>query len=100
MGLRFSRRIKILPGLRLNVGKSGVSTSFGTRGAWLTVGKRGTRVTVGLPGTGISYTRSATSAAPSPGEAAAVAPTARRTAPWFYLLLAVVAGYLLIHWLG
>jgi Protein of unknown function (DUF4236) len=56
MPLRFSRRIKLLPGLRLNVSKSGVSASFGTRGAWVTVGKRGTRTTVGLPGTGLSYT--------------------------------------------
>ena len=56
MGFRFSRRFKIAPGVRLNVSKSGVSTSVGTRGAWLTFGSRGTRTTVGIPGTGISYT--------------------------------------------
>ena len=33
MGFRFQRRIKIMPGVTLNVGKRGVSTSFGRRGA-------------------------------------------------------------------
>jgi hypothetical protein len=56
MGFRFHRSIRLLPGVRLNLSKSGVSTSVGTRGAWLTFGKRGTRATVGIPGTGISYT--------------------------------------------
>jgi hypothetical protein len=56
MGFRFSRRIRILPGVWLNLSKSGVSTSNGGRGAWSTFGKRGTRTTVGIPGTGISYT--------------------------------------------
>lgn len=55
MGLRFSKRIKVAPGIRLNVSKSGVSTSFGPRGASVTVGKRGVRANVGIPGTGISY---------------------------------------------
>ena len=56
MGWRFQRRIKILPGVTLNVGKNGVSTSIGTRGAHVTVGENGVRTTVGIPGTGISYT--------------------------------------------
>ena len=38
MGFRFSRRIKVAPGIRLNVSKSGVSTSVGRKGAWLTFG--------------------------------------------------------------
>jgi hypothetical protein len=56
MGLRFRRRFSILPGLRLNLSRSGVSTSFGRRGLWVTYGKRGRRLTVGLPGSGLSYT--------------------------------------------
>lgn len=56
MGFRFHRRIKILPGVTLNVGKRGISTSVGVRGAHVTFGKNGTRTTVGIPGTGISYT--------------------------------------------
>jgi Protein of unknown function (DUF4236) len=56
MGFRFRRSIKILPGIRLNFGKRGVSTSIGVRGAHVTVGRTGTRTTVGLPGSGLSYT--------------------------------------------
>jgi hypothetical protein len=56
MGFRFRRSIKILPGLRLKIGKRGVSTSIGVRGAHVTFGKIGTHTTVGLPGSGLSYT--------------------------------------------
>jgi hypothetical protein len=56
MGFRFHRSIKILPGIRLNFGKRGISASIGVRGAHVTYGPTGTRTTVGLPGTGLSYT--------------------------------------------
>lgn len=56
MGFRFRRSFKILPGVRINLGKSGVSTSIGTRGAHVTVGHGQVRKTVGLPGTGLSFT--------------------------------------------
>jgi hypothetical protein len=55
MGFRFRRSIRLLPGVRLNFSRSGVSTSLGVRGASVTVGRRGVRANVGLPGTGISY---------------------------------------------
>ena len=55
MGLRFQRRIRVLPGVRVNVGLRGVSTSVGVRGASLTVGKHGVHSNVGVPGTGLSY---------------------------------------------
>ena len=56
MSIRFQRRLRILPGLRLNLSKSGVSTSIGVRGAHVTLGHGQRRVTVGAPGTGLSYT--------------------------------------------
>jgi hypothetical protein len=56
MGFRFFRRIKIVPGVTLNVSKSGVSTSLGGKGAHVTIGHGRTRSTVGIPGTGMSYT--------------------------------------------
>lgn len=56
MGLRFFRRIRIAPGLTLNLSKRGASVSVGRRGAHFTVGSNGTRETVGIPGTGVSYT--------------------------------------------
>lgn len=55
MSLRFRRTIKIAPGVRLNLSKSGVGVSVGVRGARLGVGPRGTYTSVGLPGTGIHY---------------------------------------------
>jgi hypothetical protein len=55
MGFRFRRRLRIFPGLYLNVSKSGATTSIGGRGATLNLSKRGTRTTVGLPGSGLSW---------------------------------------------
>jgi hypothetical protein len=57
MGFRFRRSIKILPGIRINLGKRSASVSLGGRGAHVTLrpGHK-LRATVGLPGTGLSYT--------------------------------------------
>lgn len=100
MGFRLRRSVRLFPGVRLNVSKSGLSTSFGTRGAWLTVGKRGTRATIGLPGTGISYTTMSSSrshphrdAEPDP-EPAPLTPgemQASEVRGWFWLAL-ILAG--------
>jgi len=54
--LRLWRRKTIVPGLRLNLSKSGISWSLGPRGAHFTIGPHGTRRTVGIPGTGVYYT--------------------------------------------
>jgi tetratricopeptide (TPR) repeat protein len=56
MPFRFFRRLRIAPGLTLNLSKTGVSVSAGPRGAKFTVGTRGNRSTIGLPGTGLFYT--------------------------------------------
>jgi Protein of unknown function (DUF4236) len=53
---RFRRSIKLLPGVRWNIGKKSTSLSIGPRGAHYTVGTAGSRTTVGIPGTGLSYT--------------------------------------------
>ncbi len=56
MGLRFQRRIKVFPGLRLNLSRSGVGLSVGGRGAHVGITARGQHYTsVGLPGTGVSW---------------------------------------------
>jgi len=57
MGWRFRKSIGILPGVRVNISKSGLSTSLCERGATINVGQEGTRGSVGLPGTGLSYGR-------------------------------------------
>lgn len=55
MGFRFYKRIRIAPGLSINLGKRGASVSVGPRGAKMTFGPNGTRTSVGIPGTGIYY---------------------------------------------
>jgi hypothetical protein len=55
MGFRFSRRVSILPGLKLNLSGSGVSLSAGVRGAHINLGPRGLYGSAGIPGTGLSY---------------------------------------------
>jgi Protein of unknown function (DUF4236) len=55
MGFKFRRSIKILPGLRLNLSRSGVSANFGVRRANVSVGLRGTFVNASIPGTGVGY---------------------------------------------
>lgn len=54
--MRFRRRIRIAPGLRLNLSGSGVSMSAGPRGASVTLGSKGVWGNVGIPGTGL-YSR-------------------------------------------
>lgn len=82
MGFRFRRRLKLFPGVSLNISKTGVSTSVGVPGA--TVNLRGdrTRTTVGLPGSGISYTTTENCALPS---------VSRPRTRWLLWLVLVVA---------
>ena len=55
-GVRFQKRIKILPGVTINLSKSGVSTSLGGHGATVNVGTSGQRTfSLSIPGTGLSY---------------------------------------------
>src|SRR5262249_38563277 len=55
-GFRFRKQIGVLPGVKVNLSKSRVSTSLGGRGATVNVGADGRRmVTLGIPGTGMSY---------------------------------------------
>lgn len=53
MGWRFRKRIKILPGIHVNISKSGFSTNVGVKGASVTFGQNGTYINTGLPGTGL-----------------------------------------------
>ena len=55
MGFRFRKSIKIFPGIRINLSKSGISTSVGVPGATVNIKGNKTTTTVGLPGTGVSY---------------------------------------------
>lgn len=98
MALRFSKRIKIAPGIRVNLSKSGVSTTLGPRGASINVGKKGVHSNLGIPGTGLS-TRTKIAG----GTSQAKAPRAVDSAPdkqggGFTLLLIVALGFGLLIW--
>jgi hypothetical protein len=65
MGVRFRKRIKLAPGLHLNLSGSGLSLSAGPRGASMTFGgRRGTYGNTGIPGSGL-YMRERVGATPS-----------------------------------
>ena len=88
---RFRRSIRLMPGIRINLGKRSASVSIGVQGAHVTLGgPQGTRTTVGLPGTGLSYTETTghPQVAPAPGAA-----PGRSGAAWWWLalLLAIAA---------
>ena len=57
MPFSFRKSIRIMPGVRLNLSKSGPSISIGGRGAGVNVGRKGVRTTVSAPGTGFSWSR-------------------------------------------
>ena len=59
---RFRKTFSILPGVRINLSKTGVSGSLGGHGATLNVGHGKENVTLGVPGTGLSYRTPASTA--------------------------------------
>ncbi len=77
MGWRYKKRIKILPGIHLNISKSGISTNVGVKGANVTFGKKGTYVNTSIPGTGL-YRRDKVSES-SEKDKTEVFPTAEKT---------------------
>ena len=97
MGWRFSKRVKILPGVSLNLSKSGVSTSLGPPGAKVTIGHGKVRQTVGIPGTGISYTESTSLSPPQQQQAPSQLPVVQPAQSGW-----VVAGQIavkVLYWL-
>lgn len=55
MSLRFRRSFKLLPGIRLNLGKTGIGLSAGFKGLHVGINSHGQRYTsAGIPGTGLS----------------------------------------------
>ena len=48
----YRKRVRIAPGVHLNLSRRGVSTTIGIRGASVNFGKKGTYVNTGIPGTG------------------------------------------------
>lgn len=55
MSWRFRQSFKILPGLKLNLSKTGLSASVGGAPFTINMGTRGLMATASIPGTGISF---------------------------------------------
>ncbi len=57
MGWRFRKSFKIFPGVRLNLGKKGITSATVGRGGWFStnLSKRGIRQNINVPGTGVTY---------------------------------------------
>ena len=53
---RLFKRVRLAPGVTLNLSLHGPSLSLGAKGAHLTMGPSGVRRTVGFSGTGLFYT--------------------------------------------
>jgi Protein of unknown function (DUF4236) len=84
MGFRFHRSFKVMPGVRLNLSKSGPSVSIGGKGFHENFGPRGRRTTLSLPGTGISYVTTTTHHRRAPPNGYAVAFRQKGTSEDFY----------------
>jgi hypothetical protein len=95
MGLRFRRSIKLVPGVRLNVGLRRSSLSIGGKGFTYNVGSSGSRVTVGIPGSGLSYSTNVQHQAPTALIANAL-PTRRRYSATPLVVIAFIIGLVYI----
>ena len=91
MGLRFKKSIKILPGVSINISKTGVSATIGPKGKSINVGTNGIFGNLGL-GKGVSYRK----------KRGDVLPKNAGTAGFKRLLkivmLVVIAAYLICKW--
>ena len=53
MSLRFRRRVKLFPGITMNLGLHGAGLSVGPRGLHVGLNRRGLYSSAGIPGTGL-----------------------------------------------
>lgn len=91
MGFRFRKRIKLAPGVHLNIGKKGLSSvSLGGNGLTVNTGSGKTTTTMGIPGTGLSYS---TSAGPAAGSQAGS--FANRAVTWLWIPIIAFVAYLI-----
>ena len=94
MAFRFRKSVKLLPGVRVNLSKSGASLSLGGKGFRHTIGHGKQRTTVGILGTGLSYSkvhRVSTGEASTPPELSAADYNERTTRRGALALLCIAA---------
>lgn len=92
--MRFQKRFTIMPGVRVNVGKTGVSTTVGRRGTSVNVGKGGVHGNAGIPGTGLSM-RKRLDGGEAPRGQAEAPPQGGGAVVWI-VIVAVVIGLALV----
>jgi hypothetical protein len=98
MAFRFRKIIKLFPGVKINLSKSGISTSIGVPGATVNIGKKGTRATVGLPGTGLGYSEKISGPADQDGQQhKQLATKEEGDGTWFLWFIAAVALGMVIY---
>jgi len=104
MSFRFWRRVRLFPGVTLDLSKATASVSFGPPGAKVTLSPRGNRATAGIPGTGLFYTVKAPSGRGASRTQPAPPPVADRLDLGFFARLfapadeeAFVDGLRLLH---
>jgi hypothetical protein len=98
MSLRFYRRLRVLPGMTVNLSKRGASVSLGERGARVTLNTRGeVTETVGLPGTGVFYTQRQKLR----GRQANIQTPSNRGGMWAFLAIvaAIIVAVRVVAWL-
>jgi Protein of unknown function (DUF4236) len=102
MGWRYRRSVKILPGLKINLSKTGASLSVGRPGATVNFGKRGVRSTLSIPGTGMSYVtqhslgqRARQTSAPTPRSSQQLGGAVKL----LLIGLGAIAAWAILHWL-
>lgn len=83
MGFRYRKSVKIAPGVRMNISKSGASVSVGGKGGHVTVNSKGeTRVGASIPGTGVSYSEKVSGPAKSSGGSGGQKPPQKPKKDW------------------
>lgn len=91
MGWRFRKSVKLLPGVRLNISKTGTSWTLGGRGASINVGRGKKYLNAGLPGTGLSVRERLDGGADAPPRAGIIDLLSA-----LFQIAAVIAGVVLL----
>lgn len=92
MKTRFKKRIKIAPGVYVNIGSKGISSvSVGGKGTTINFGQRGVTTTQSVPGTGVSFSHTSGSPPQSPATPDVAQPHERPpSAARGYVIIAVL----------
>ncbi|MEA4872398.1 MAG: DUF4236 domain-containing protein [Synergistaceae bacterium] len=93
MAIRFRKTKNIVPGVRLNVTKRGISTNIGPRGTSINVGKKGIFGNVGIPGTGLSVRKKLSGNGKAQADSEnVITDTEVNTMPWLIIIVFVLIG--------